>query len=295
MQDNSKNLNSKLILGTVQLGLNYGINNKQGKPLKKKSYKILEYAHRQGICTLDTADAYGDSISTIGSFHKKFNSKFNIATKFKSVSDEIHLSQWLEHSLQRLKVNQLEICSFHSINDYFNNSKLLDELAVLQLQGLVKHIGISIYTNEDFEKVLEDERINVIQLPFNLLDNENMRGSLIRKAKAKSKIIHIRSVFLQGLFFMNLDNLPIKLKPLYNYLNLLQTLCNDLSISMESLALGYVYQNPCIDGVIVGVDTIAQLQSNIKALSYHLPQNIIEEVNKIVVSSPELLSPINWS
>ena len=55
----SKISSNKLILGTVQFGLDYGINNKLGKPNFKQSCEILSKAFDNGITTLDTAEAYG--------------------------------------------------------------------------------------------------------------------------------------------------------------------------------------------------------------------------------------------
>ena len=57
---------SKLILGTVQFGLNYGIANSEGKPDLNKVRAILRCAADHGIRILDTAAAYGDSETVIG-------------------------------------------------------------------------------------------------------------------------------------------------------------------------------------------------------------------------------------
>ena len=61
---------NKLILGTVQFGLEYGINNLKGKPDKKTVFEILSYANNKGIKYLDTAELYGDAHNLIGEFHK---------------------------------------------------------------------------------------------------------------------------------------------------------------------------------------------------------------------------------
>ena len=61
---------SVLSLGTAQLGLSYGINNTDGKPDEKKAFEILDCALENGINTLDTAAAYGESEQVIGRWLK---------------------------------------------------------------------------------------------------------------------------------------------------------------------------------------------------------------------------------
>ena len=60
---------SKLILGTVQMGLDYGVNNSSGKISNKESFEILSLAFSNGINILDTAEVYGNSHQIIGDFH----------------------------------------------------------------------------------------------------------------------------------------------------------------------------------------------------------------------------------
>ena len=61
---------SKIILGTVQFGLDYGINNSNGKVSNNDSQEILKYAYENNIRTLDTAESYGNAHEVIGLFHK---------------------------------------------------------------------------------------------------------------------------------------------------------------------------------------------------------------------------------
>ena len=65
----------KLILGTVQLGVDYGINNEIGKPSIADALSILEYAYKKKIRFLDTAEAYGDAQKIIGKPNKYWSEK----------------------------------------------------------------------------------------------------------------------------------------------------------------------------------------------------------------------------
>ena len=51
---------NKIALGTVQFGLDYGVNNKRGKIPADEVFRILDKAAEAGIDTLDTAHAYGE-------------------------------------------------------------------------------------------------------------------------------------------------------------------------------------------------------------------------------------------
>jgi uncharacterized protein len=285
-------VNQKIILGTVQFGLNYGINNTVGKPSENEAFEVLDVANENGICFLDTADAYGDSISLIGRYHRTRNNQFKILSKFKNVKQG-ELIQIVNDSLSKLNILQFEVYSYHSFDDYSNNKSVINDLIELKSSGLIKKIGISVYTNVEFETVIEDSSIDVIQLPYNILDNNNLRGLLIERAKQNGKEIHIRSVFLQGLFFMGFQRFPEKLLPLKKYLQTINDFCNKESITMQSLALSYAILNKNIDYVLIGVDNGSQLKKNMESIQYS-PEILDFINNSVFVKETELLNPVNW-
>ena len=141
---------------------------------------------------------------------------------------------------------------------------------------------------------INNDAIDVIQLPFNLFDNHNHRGELIREAKKNNKEIHIRSVFLQGLFFMNPANLSLNLKPLAPYLAEIQRIAMELDISIAELALAYVKKEPYIDRIIIGVDSAKQLENNFLASVFEMNDYIYNLINRLIVNETMLLNPQNW-
>jgi uncharacterized protein len=258
-------VNQKIILGTAQFGLSYGINNSAGKPSVKEVFDVLDIAYRNGINFLDTADAYGDSIEVIGNYHNNSKNRFKVLSKFANV---VHgeLEQIVKNSLDKLRIAQFDVYSYHSFADYFNNRFLMNDLLELKTKGLLRKIGISVYTNSELEQVIDDINIEVIQLPYNLLDNSNLRGNLIERAKQKGKLIHVRSVFLQGLFFMNCNSFPETLSPLKPYIQTINDYCTIKSLSIHSLALSYAFFNKNIDNVLIGVDNNSQLLNDIGSI-----------------------------
>ena len=117
----------KLILGTVQLGLDYGINNKSGKPSKQKSFEILHTAYDNGIRFLDTAEAYGESQKIIGEFQKlNPNKKFSIITKLNANRQlkENELTELVKKNCTTLHSSKLYCYMFHNYQSLINNKSL---------------------------------------------------------------------------------------------------------------------------------------------------------------------------
>lgn len=283
---------SKFILGTVQFGLNYGINNKTGQPDESTVFQIFDAAHENGIYTLDSADAYGNAHEIIGKYHNSGTLKFKINTKFSSVKPELLMDQ-VAIACKTLAIDQIDTCFYHSFKEYKSQSlkKYFDQLIH---KGFIKNIGVSVYTNQEFEEVINDQVINVIQIPFNLFDNFSQRGELILKAKATGKIIQVRSIFLQGLFFIEPNSLKGNTVGLQEELNLLHDIAKDYSISVSDLCIQYVCHYQEIDNILIGVDTLEQLKSNINSSSNSITADIINRINKIHVKNTSLLYPYNW-
>ena len=284
---------NKLILGTVQFGLDYGINNSQGKPTKEKVFQILNYAYEKGVRYLDTAELYGNAHDLIGEFHRiNPTKKFQIITKF-SHDFVDSLENKINKYLDQLNTNILNAILFHSFESYINHKEQLENIAKFKNKSF-KYIGVSVYTNEQMNEVIDDINIDIIQMPFNLFDNLNLRGELLIKAKEKNKIIHTRSAFLQGLFFMKKDNSnSIRIK-LEKELDLIEAISLKSSISIGSIALNYCLLQPNIDGVLIGVDSLEQLKENIAFLKHKISDKYFHQINSIRICNVELLNPSTW-
>jgi aryl-alcohol dehydrogenase-like predicted oxidoreductase len=283
----------KLILGTVQFGLNYGINNSIGKPSKSKVFEILDYASSAGIKTLDTANAYGDSELVIGKYIEARNkSEFNICSKFHEYNN---ITEIIESTLSRLHSKNIGCFSFHNYDCYKSISDTeTEKLLNYKKDGIIEKIGVSIYTNKQLMEVINCSWIDVIQLPFNLLDCDAEKIELLKLAKNKHKIIHTRSVFLQGLFYKNLETLPDKLLPLKPYLQIIDVIALENNMSKNQLALSFVLQNNLIDNVLIGVDSIEQLRENLNGIVY-INEKTIKQIHSINLDKPDLLNPSNWN
>lgn len=286
-------MKSKIILGTVQFGLDYGINNSAGKPSKEQVFEIFEAAAKAGIDILDTADAYGNASELIGEFFAVSSTRFKINTKFK-VEEGKTIEEQLKHSLGLLNTQSIHAYFYHRFDEMTSFPETLTELGNLKNRKLIEKIGVSVYGNDEFEIAVNTPEIDTIQLPFNLLDNYSQRGSLLKQAKEKGKEIQVRSVFLQGLFFKEQDNYPEYLNPLKPYMQTIANVGSENNIGMEELAMSYALSQPEIDNVLIGVDTLEQLQHNLSFANTAMPLGVLDSINAINVAETELLYPKNW-
>lgn len=288
-------MNNKIILGTVQFGLDYGINNTSGKMSKSEVFKILDLAYKSKITFLDTAAAYGNSEERIGEYlqSNKYK-KFRIITKF-DLKKNNTLNKSLEKSLQNLKVDYVDTIMFHSYQD-FESVKVEEINTLLALKGgKYKKLGISLYTNDQVQEILKKDIFEVVQLPFNVLDNEFQRGNYLKELKKKNIEIHTRSVYLQGLFFMQKEHIPQKLWGLNKYLDKYDSIARFYGVNKSSLALHYALSKRYIDCVLVGVDSMDQLRINLKYLNTIVPKEALKALDEICVSEISLLNPSTWN
>ena len=287
---------NKLILGTVQLGIPYGINNLIGKPDSQQANLILKLAKESGITTLDTAKAYGNAMQVIGDYHRSSAFNFKVISKFHSGNP--NFEEDINTELAILGIKQFEAYLFHSFTDFENvKPETIKKLTILKQQAIIKKIGVSVYGNEQFEKAIQNDSIDVIQLPFNLLDNTYQRGELMKQAKNNGKELHVRSVFLQGLFFMNEKEIPEKLKPLSLHLKTIHEMAHSHGLTLHELALNYVIQNVLIDKVLIGVDSVDQLILNISAVekANTISKEVINKIDNLKIKEINLLNPVNWN
>lgn len=288
---------NKLILGTVQFGLDYGINNSEGKPSGRTIKKILDIAFENKIEILDSAEAYGNAQECIGDYHRNSSNTFKVITKFSTARTDLpdSIIDRVKHNLKTLRVHTLHTYMFHTFKDfetYYDRFK--KDLQYLKENDLVERIGVSLHSNEEIKKTLQYDIIDVIQFPFNCFDNIHQRENVFSIIENRPVEIHTRSVFLQGLFFKNKNDLKGKMKVFEPYLSQLNEITTG-EVKMNDLALHYVYGQSFIDHILIGVDTAEQLQSNLESLKKNISEEILQEVNRIHVKEASMLNPVNWN
>lgn len=278
---------NKIALGTVQFGVDYGINNTDGQIHLGEARKILKLARESGINILDTAYEYGNSEEVLG---KIGVDDCQIITKTSSLENGIgQVINDFYQSLERLNINKvagLLIHNFHDIqHPQFND--LFKQLKDLKRQGIIQKIGFSTYTPNQVDFLLDNFDFDLVQLPFNVFDNRLVQGGQLRNLKECGVEIHARSIFLQGVLlnFKNLSNYFITWKEQFMQY---QTMAKEDGLSLLEYALNFALNTTEIDKVLVGVDSEKQLREIIQSVkrSSDLAPYPINEV--------ELLDPSVW-
>lgn len=283
----------KLALGTAQFGLQYGINNKNGIPDEKQLLDILNKAYQESIDTIDTSISYGNAEKRIAKLSLK---KFKIISKTIELKSKNDLLNSFKESINNLGINRLDGYLIHNVENLLDYPELWETMISIKKQKLVKKIGVSIYTPKQLNSILKKNIIpDIIQLPYSLLDRKFEK--YFSRLKKLNIEIHVRSVFLQGLYFMNPEDLSENLIPLKYYLISIQDICKKLEVLIAELALNFVYSNRLIDKIIVGVDSEEQLTLNVNMIkNWDKSKNskMKKLVKSITVAEKKLLNPSNW-
>ena len=287
---------SKICLGTVQFGLDYGIANHRGKVPKPEVFEIFKYAQDIGLKTLDTSMAYGDSEIIIGEFaqekiHFKIVSKIVIDS---NVFDSNNIRSKLQDSLERLKIKQLYACLIHQFEDFLKHSQIWEVLKTAKKERLVKKIGFSLYRPEDLD-LLWDRSVffDIVQVPFSIFDRRFER--YFKLLKEKNIEIHVRSVFLQGLAFLKPDQLSGKLRYASGTIDQLQKISRRYDLSISAICLNYVLLNPFVNKVVIGVDSLEHLKKNIDDLKVlDKVSHLQDDLKGLAISDEEILLPYKW-
>lgn len=286
-------MKSKIVLGTVQFGLDYGINNLIGRLSEEQVFGILDLALRVGIKELDTADGYGDAVNILKKYLIKNPRSFDLMSKFTDGGEKEFLNIFNE-SLVRLGVPYLAVYYFHKFSDFLAFQQF-DKIRLLKKSGKLNLIGVSIYSNDELEVAVESPELDVIQLPFNVLDRSARKIELLKKAKSQNKRVYARSVFLQGLFFMDPVRLPVKLRPLSEPLLRVRQLASENGMSLHELCLNYVMHKNYIDRVLIGVDSDRHLIENMNSIHANFSDSVARSIENIDVPDVGLLDPRGWN
>jgi aryl-alcohol dehydrogenase-like predicted oxidoreductase len=285
---------NRIVLGSAQFGLDYGINNSHGSVSLLEIKRIITLAKEKKVDMIDTAISYGNAEKKLGMIDLN---GLNVISKIPSLdcsaeNIEQYLNKLIDKSLKNLNLETFYSVLLHNPLDLLKKDGeiLFRGLQNLQEKGKIKKIGISIYSPEELNLLLKKYQFDIIQSPFNLIDRSLKESGWLNKLKDVNIEIHTRSSFLQGLLLISRENIPSKFTK-WNYIwdkwdSWLQL--ND--ISKVDACLSYCLSHKEIDRVIVGVDSYKQWK---QILDRKKKENKINFPN-IKSSDKMLINPSNW-
>jgi aryl-alcohol dehydrogenase-like predicted oxidoreductase len=284
----------KLIIGTAQFGLSYGISNKRGQILQIEAGAILKRAKEAGISTLDTAAAYGESEESIGSACTENNLQFQIISKYPPSKPDLEIKDAFEASLLKLGTARLYGYFLHSFSSYSQKPNLLHQLQQLKESGKVEKIGISLYHPQEALELLEKEaRLDIVQFPYSVFDRRFEQVlPLLRQQGIET---HVRSVFLQGLYFLAPHELPGRFSSVAPKIRSLHKLAKHQNILLGAILMGFAFSNPYISNLVIGVEGLETLEENISYCGIRLNQEVLQELQNYQVDDEEVILPYKWT
>jgi len=290
----------KLGLGTVQFGMNYGFSNSRGRMPEPEVAETLDLAARSGIQVLDTAQAYGDSETILGKLLPTKHD-FRIVTKIGAAANRA-TSQAVQafrtgfrRSLEKLGQDSIYALLCHDAAQLLGpgGPAIWDEMMALRDEGRVEKIGVSIYTQKEITQLLAAFKIDIIQVPYNLLDQRLFLGGALRALKREGIEIHTRSTFLQGLLLVEPRNLNERFAPLREHLEKTIVILRDHGLAPLPGALACSIQRAEIDTVLVGVASPEELREILTALAA-VPASEID-FSLCALTDEKFLNPSNWN
>jgi aryl-alcohol dehydrogenase-like predicted oxidoreductase len=154
-----------------------------------ESIRVLQRAVELGINFIDTADSYGPNVSEelIAEALHPYAKGLIIGTKggllrtgpnqWPIDASPEHLRQALEGSLQRLKLDKIDLYQLHRIDPSVPFEQTLEFLQKAQEDGLIKHIGLSEVTVEQIEKAQQYVKVVSVQNMYSV-DNRKWEAEL---------------------------------------------------------------------------------------------------------------------
>jgi aryl-alcohol dehydrogenase-like predicted oxidoreductase len=283
----------KLVIGSAQIGMNYGLFN--NKKISVKEFKKIEkLVIKSKINFIDTATSYGESEKIIGNSKLK---NLHVITKIKLPNKKnINIKSWLlkeiSKSLSKLKIKKIYGVLIHNYKDLLgkHGKNYLFSLQELKRKNIIKKIGISVYEPQEIKKIWNFWKPDIIQVPLNPIDNRILDSGWVNILKKFKVKIYARSIFLQGLL-INEDS-SFKINKNYKIiLNKYKKWCSQNNISLMQGCVHFVKQFKKIDYLVVGFNNYNQLKEIIDV--FKKKQIIIPR--KFSTNKINLIDPRKWN
>jgi aryl-alcohol dehydrogenase-like predicted oxidoreductase len=300
---------AELVLGSVQLGLAYGIANKTGKPSREAALALVRRAADSGIVQFDTARAYGDSEERLGEALAgretltvtKLSPLSELAADASRESVRAAVDASIAKSCAALGRERLQCLLLHRASHLTDHGRAIwHRLLEHRRDGTIERLGVSVQSPQEARVALANPDVCHIQMPFNILDWRWREAGVVALCNERTDVtVHVRSVFLQGLLASGDPAIwpPIEGVDPAEVLKIVAGLARECGReSIADLCLAYARGQDFVDGVVVGLETEEQLDLNLRlAVKRPLSPEECAAVERRIPRLPEqLLNPALW-
>ena len=298
---------SEIAFGGVEIGVPYGIGVKTRTDMISESEAIflLHEAINCGINFFDTARLYGTSESIMGRAFKDRRDRVVICTKCQHFRDsEGHLppdekiigiiKNSLRDSLKELKTEYIDVYMLHQADlEILENEIIADIFVNLKNEGTIRATGVSTYALDETRKAVNSGVWDVIQLPFNLMDQS--QETLFSLAAEKGIGIMVRSVLLKGILSEKGQHLHPALKDVEMHLKQYDELLNESATDLGAMAIKFALSFKDVTSVLVGIDRMDYLHKSLAAADgVYLDEKALSRARQLAYPHPEFLDLTRW-
>jgi aryl-alcohol dehydrogenase-like predicted oxidoreductase len=290
-----------LVLGTAQLGMDYGVANRSGRPAPDAAVNLIRTAWTQGIRSFDTAAAYGESETVLGYAFAALGlqQQARVITKGSLAAGPTPLSDAVRRSLSRLQVPQLAAWLLHEeprLVDW--HGQVLHEARQLQENGIVSQFGISVYHPSVAFQALEDRGLKAVQFPASPLDRRFLRAPVLRRLTAAQPQLYARSIYLQGLCLMAPAEVPPAIHRGREAISALSAFCQEHHLAPDQFCLHYVLARTAGTGtrLVIGLEHPRQLERNVRLMGLAPPDPAVYDAwdAQWPDDIADLVLPMHW-
>jgi len=300
---------SALALGTVELGMDYGIKvpGDYGKPDEAEAIRLVHAALEAGINFIDTARSYGESEAVLGRALRGRREEVILATKvatqrpdgstLRGEALKRHMHTGLDTSLKLLQTDHVDLWQIHNVDaDLLAQIETVAEsFAEAQAQGKVRAVGGSTYGVDIPLVALEMGLFDMLQVTYSVLD-QRLADQVFPLAAEHDVGIVVRSILLQGVLTERGDYLPDRLATLRERSRQFRQVVAEatLNLSPAQMAIAFGLAHPQIDSVLVGVRTQQELAEDLEAAAVTLPEALLTRLRTLRLDDADLLNPGTW-
>jgi len=298
---------SEVAFGGVEIGIPYGIGIKSTADMLSEADAIhlLCAAVDSGINFFDTARMYGNSETIMGKAFKSFRREVVIATKCRHLRNEngaipenSKLKELIEtslnESLEALQTDYVDVFMLHQADlEILDNEDISTIFSELKKEGRCRATGISTYSSEETNKAIEIGMWDVIQMPFNLMDQR--QDAFFTLASHKGMGIVIRSVLLKGLLSDRGKDLHPALREVEKHIGYYDELLEGTAFNLSTLATKFALSFPEVSSILVGIDRPEYLHKSLEAANgVYLDNAKLKRAKELAFPDPEFLNLPYW-
>jgi aryl-alcohol dehydrogenase-like predicted oxidoreductase len=298
---------SEIAFGCVEIGIPYGIGIHSSADMlsDEDAISLLQTALDSGINFFDTARMYGKSEELLGKAFKHRRDEVVIATKCAHLlnadgnlpsDNELHnhIQHSLRESLTALQMDTVDILMLHQGDEkILRSEKIRAIFHNLKADGKIKAAGVSTYTVAETALAIEMNCWDVIQVPFNMLDQRQL--PLFTIAAEKNIALIIRSVLLKGLLGEKGKDLHPALVQVEAHIRKYLPLAEKEGINLATLATRFALSFSETASILVGIDKQEYLEQSLAAgEGPALQKSVKEQLIQLAYPDPAFIDLPNW-